>query len=200
MLFRSLADLERLFKVERLNKSPAVFDYQKLEWYNGQYIRMKSDVQLAEMVRPFLAEAGLTIPGDAYLVAAMPLVKERLKFLTDAPAMLRYLFEEPALPPAEEFIPKKLDAARTAGLLAAAAALLPQLPVDDVPACEAAFRAEAERIGAKFGDLMMPLRVAVTGSRVSPPLFESIALLGAEKAAQRAKRALLAINGAMQQR
>lgn len=185
-----LADLERLFKIERLNKAPAVFDYQKLEWYNGQYIRMKTDAELATLVRPFLAEAGLAAPSDAFLVEAMPLVKERLKFLTDAPAMMRYLFEEPSLPVAEDFIPKKLDKARAAELLSAAAALLPSCDAKDVPACEAAFRAEAERLGAKFGDLMMPLRVAVTGSRVSPPLFESIALIGVERAAARAGRAV----------
>ena len=184
-----LADLERLFKVEKLNKAPAVFDYQKLEWYNGQYIRMKGDAELAALVAPFLEAAGLAPVDGAFLAAAMPLVRERLKFLADAPAMMRYLFEEPALPAAEEFIPKKLDAARAAELLAAAERLLPGLDPHEVPACEAAFRAEAERLGAKFGDLMMPLRVAITGSRVSPPLFESIALLGLERSLARIGRA-----------
>jgi glutamyl-tRNA synthetase len=185
----SLPELGRLFKVEKINKASAIFDYQKLEWYNGQYIRMKPDAELAGLVRPFLEGAGLSAPSEAFLVAAMPLVKERLKLLADAPSMMRYLFEEPALPAAEEFIPKKLDRARAAELLAAAAALLPSCDASDVPACEAAFRAEAERLGAKFGDLMAPLRVAVTGSRVSPPLFESIALLGIERSLRRVEAA-----------
>jgi glutamyl-tRNA synthetase len=178
-----LSDLERLFKVERINKSPAVFDYQKLEWYNGQYLRQKSDRELLDLVLPFMAEAGIVGAAPdarttALLVAAMPLVKERLHFLADAPSMLRYLLEEPALPAVPEFIPKKLDAERAAEMLAAAAALLPSCDLDDLPATELLFRAEAERLGAKLGDLLLPLRVAVTGSRVSPPLFESIALLG----------------------
>ncbi|MBL8968381.1 MAG: glutamate--tRNA ligase [Spirochaetaceae bacterium] len=196
----TLKELEGLFRVEKLNKASAVFDYTKLEWYNGQYIRMKTDAELAALVMPFLAAAGLVAAGSdgapapgpaqaAVVLGAMPLVKERLKFLTDAAPMMRYLFEEPALPAPEEFIPKKLDAARAAELLAAAAALLPSCDLADVPACEAAFRAEAERLGAKFGDLMMPLRVAATGSRVSPPLFESIHLVGLEKCLARIERA-----------
>ncbi|MGA2544940.1 MAG: glutamate--tRNA ligase [Rectinemataceae bacterium] len=190
-----LKDLERLFKIERLNKAPATFDYQKLEWYNGQYIRMKADEELRDLVMPYLVQAGLVAkePNDAAMalvLGAMPLVKERLRFLTDAPIMMRYLFEEPPLPPSAEFIPKKLDKARTAELLAADGELLRSCDLSDLAATEAGYRAEAERLGAKFGDLMMPLRVAVTGSRVSPPLFESIRLIGIPKAIERVGRAL----------
>jgi len=195
----SLAELERLFKAEKLNKAPAVFDYQKLEWYNGQYIRMKDDAALAALVMPFLAEAGL-VDGSApsqeresFALAAMPLVKERLKFLTDAPAMMRYLFEEPPVPAAEEFVPKKLDKARAAELLAAAGALLGSCDFGDIEGTEAKFRAEAERVGAKFGDLMALLRVAITGARVSPPLFESIRIIGTDRARSRVERALAAL-------
>jgi glutamyl-tRNA synthetase len=195
----SLAELVRLFKAEKLNKAPAVFDYQKLEWYNGQYIRMKDDAALAALVMPFLAEAGLvTSPApskdeERVVLAAMPLVKERLKLLTDASAMMRYLFEEPPVPAAEEFVPKKLDRARAAELLAAAGTLLASCDMGDIEGTEAKFRAEAERIGAKFGDFMAPLRVAVTGARVSPPLFESIKIIGIERAAARVERALAAL-------
>jgi glutamyl-tRNA synthetase len=192
----SLADLERLFKVEKLNKAPAIFDYQKLEWFNGQYIRMKGDAELRDLVMPYLVQAGLVGSGtgapseseSALVLGAMPLVKERLKFLTDAPLMMRYLFEEPAAPAAEEFIPKKLDRARASELLAAGGALLGSCDLSDLPGTEAKYRAEAERLGAKFGDLMMPLRVAVTGARVSPPLFESIRLIGMPKALERIER------------
>ncbi len=195
----SLADLERLFKVERLNKAPAIFDYQKLEWYNGQYIRLKSDADLLGLVMPYLVQAGLLAEAPApeprsLALGAMPLVKERLRFLADAPIMLRYLFEEPPVPAPEEFIPKKLDKARAAELLAAGGALLPSCDLSDLEATEARYRAEAERLGAKFGDLMMPLRVAVTGSRVSPPLFESIRLIGIPKATARIGRAVAALS------
>jgi glutamyl-tRNA synthetase len=161
-------------------------------------MRAKSDAELLAAIRPFLVESGLlkgeATAADGLALAAIPLVKERLHFLADAPAMMRYLFEEPALAPREDFIPKKLDSGRAAELLAAAAALLPSCELSSIPDCEAKFRAEAERLGAKFGDLMMPVRVAVTGARVSPPLFESIALLGLDKSLARieAARKLLA--------
>jgi glutamyl-tRNA synthetase len=194
-----LADLERLFKVERLNKAPATFDYQKLEWYNGQYIRLKGDADLRDLVLPYLVQAGLVAAApspevSALVLGAMPLVKERLRFLADAPIMMRYLFEEPPQPACEEFIPKKLDKARAAELLSAAGALLHSCDLSDLAATEAAYRAEAERLGAKFGDLMMPLRVAVTGSRISPPLFESIRLMGLPKAQARIERGLEALS------
>jgi glutamyl-tRNA synthetase len=127
------------------------------------------------------------------VLGAMPLVKERLRLLADAPIMMRYLFEEPPLPAAEEFIPKKLDKARAAELLAAAGSLLASCDLADLEATEARYRAQAESIGAKFGDLMMPFRVAVTGSRVSPPLFESIRLIGVPKALARVERAVAAL-------
>jgi glutamyl-tRNA synthetase len=195
-----LADLERLFKIEKLNKAPAVFDYQKLEWYNGQYIRLTTDDALCELVMPALAAAGIvavpaTAAERALALGAMPLVRERLKFVTDAPAMMRYLFEEPPVAAAEEFVPKKLDKARAAELLAAAGALLPSCDLADLPATEAKYRAEAERLGAKFGDLMMPLRVAITGSRVSPPLFESIRLIGLTRALERVERSKRSLAG-----
>lgn len=189
-----LGELERLFRLDKINKSPAVFDYQRLEWFNGQYIRQKTDEELAGLLVPFLADAGLVAPSPlpehtALILGAMPIVKERLKFLSDAPTIMRYLFEEPPLAPREDFIPKKLDVPRTVELLGHAAELLPSCALSDIPACETKFRAEAERIGAKFGDLMMPLRVAITGSRVSPPLFESIRLLGLERSLGRVEKA-----------
>lgn len=192
----TLEEMARLFKIERLNKAPAVFDYQKLEWYNGQYIRQKSDRELAALVLPYLAEAGLLGsdalsrgPGDLE-VAAMPLVRERLKFLADAPKVMAYLYRSPEMPPEEEFLPKKLDRQGTVRMLEAAAHLVDEIDFSAVEAAEEIFRAKAAEMGAKLGDLMMPLRVAVTGSRVSPPLFDSIRLLGARECSSRISAAI----------
>jgi len=189
-----LEDLGRLFRLEKINKAPAIFDYQKLEWFNGQYIRLKGDAELLELVLPYLSEKGYVEPSPSsehrsLLLAAMPLVRERLKFLSDAPAIMAYLFEDPPLAPVEDFIPKKLDAARTVELLSLDAELLRGADLSDLPAAEAGFRAEAEKRGVKLGDLLMPLRVAVTGSRVSPPLFESIRLLGLKRSLSRIEAA-----------
>lgn len=197
----SLEDLARLFKIEHINKAPAVFDYVKLEWFNGQYIRTYDDSGLADLIEPVLSDAGLigSPPSDAekdIVMAAAPLVRERLKFTTDAAESLAFLFNEPAVPPVAEMLPKKLDAAATAGVLEAARELLIQVGVADHDAIEAAFRQKAESTGRKLGDLLMPLRMAVTGTKVSPPLFESIRVLGVDKALPRIDRALEALRAA----
>jgi len=189
-----LADMERLFSIEHLNKAPAIFDYKRLEWFNGQYIRMKEDAVLAALLKPYLVEAGLVKPddaaADAAILAAMPLAKERLHFLSDAPAVMGFLFTEPPMPAPEEFFPKKFDAAATKRALGAARDLLAaRYPASDEE-FEEAFRAKATELGLKLGDMLMPLRVAVTGSRASPPLFASIRQLGLERALARTDRAL----------
>lgn len=194
----SLEELAALFRMDKINKAPAVFDYVKLEWFNGQYIRMLSDEDLVTRVTPFMIDAGLvasppTSDQNATMMAAAPLVCERLKYLSDAPDALRFLFAEPDVPPAEEFIPKKLDLQATIRALGAARDLLPQVDVTDHDSTEAAYRAKAAETGFKLGDLLMPLRVAVTGTKVSPPLFQSIAVLGVDVAIARADRAIAAL-------
>lgn len=181
----TLDELVSLFRIEHLNKSPAVFDYQKLEWFNGHYIRQKSDEELASLVRPFLVQAGLRAEHDPDMDAlersAMPLVRERLKFLADAPAIMAYLYKRLDMPPREDFIPKKADAETAAAMLEECRVLLAGHGLDDIPSVEEAFRARAVEIGRKLGDLLMPLRVAITYSRVSPPLFESMKILGLQE-------------------
>ncbi len=199
----SLAELASSFSIEKLNKAPAVFDYKKLEWFNGQYIRMKDDVELARLIEPYAVETGLFgEPGKApdgagkkRLKDAIPLVKERISFLKDAAPMMAYLFKEPALPAKEDFIPKKLDAARTIELLEKGLELLPRFASAGEEEAEALARSTAEAMGAKLGDLLMPLRVAMTGAKVSPPLMGSIRILGAEEAKKRAERAIGHLKG-----
>ncbi len=190
----SLQELEQLFSLERLNKAPAVFDYKKLDWFNGLYIRKLPPDRLAELLLPYLRREGLV--GDppsgreAELARGLvPLVQERLVLLADVVPLARFLFREVS-PAAEDLVPKKLDRARAAELLRQAAGLLPDFERRDEQGNEAAFRGLAEKLGVKLGDLLQPLRVAVTGSRVSPPLFASLALLGAEEALARVQRAL----------
>ena len=195
----SLEELGKLFRLEKINKAPAIFDYQKLEWFNGQYIRQKSDEELFELVLPYLSDAGLVDPSPdkehrRLVLGAMPLVRERLKFLSDAPGIMAYLFKDPPFAAKEEFVPKKLDIAKAEAILALDASVLKVCDVDDIPGSEEKFRAAVSASGFKFGDLLMPLRVAVTGAKVSPPLFESIRLLGLETTLARveAARAFLA--------
>jgi glutamyl-tRNA synthetase len=196
----TLEELVERFSLEKLCKAPAVFDYKKLEWYNGLYIRMKSDEELARLCLPFAVAAGLfadtgsAAPSPEQLrgfKAAMPLIKERISFLSEAPEKLAYLFKEPTLPDAQEFIPKKHDLAQTIKLLLLGRELVkPLAEAEDDGQAESFIKGEAEKNAVKLGDLMMPLRVAVTGSRVSPPLFGSLRILGAERSLSRVQKAL----------
>jgi glutamyl-tRNA synthetase len=195
----TLAELASLFSLDKLNKAPAVFDYKKLEWYNGQYIRMMRAEALAGLCLPYAAGAGLfgaegrepSTEQRRIFTAAMPLVRERLNFLSEAPAKVAYLFNEPAIPPAEDFIPKKADLAQTIHLLHLAREFVrPLAEAAGDEAAEMLIKEQAEKNAVKLGDLMMPLRVAITGARVSPPLFGSLRILGAECSLRRIDRAL----------
>ncbi|MFA6507363.1 MAG: glutamate--tRNA ligase [Treponemataceae bacterium] len=196
-----LADLAKLFKLEKLNKAPAVFDYKKLEWFNGQYIRLKSDEELVSLSLPYAVSGGLfgvtgaepSAEQKKIFISAMPLVKERLSFLHEIPGKLRYLFEEPTVPASEEFIPKKSDLAAARSLLELGRSFVGEMAGLDDAAAEELIKRRAEEAGVKLGDLMMPLRVAITGARVSPPLFGSVRILGKEKSLVRVDRALEAL-------
>jgi len=185
----TLNELEELFSLERLNKSPGVFDYEKLDWFNGMYIRSRSRSELAALIAPWLAQAGLPSADAAVLEGVAGLVQERVKTLAEVPAMARFIFEEPAAPAAGDLVPKKGDAASAITALQRLRDLLPSLD-GTAEESEARLRALAEELGVKLGDLLMPLRVAVTGSRVSPPLVESIRVMGAEAARRRTDRAI----------
>jgi glutamyl-tRNA synthetase len=194
----TVGELAERFSLEKLNKAPAVFDYKKLEWYNAEYIRMRGDEELAALALPYAVEDGLFgKPGDApaaadraVFTAAMPLIRERVSLLSEIPGKLGYLFKEPAVPPAAEFMPKKPDPGETIRLLRIGRDLTAPLAGLDDTEAEVLVKERAEKEGLKLGNLLMPLRVAVTGARVSPPLFGSIRLLGAERSLARVDRAL----------
>jgi glutamyl-tRNA synthetase len=201
----TLEELARLFSLEKLNKAPAVFDYKKLEWYNGQYIRMKSSGELADLILPYALEAGLFGAGGPdetqkkIFTEGMALIRERLVFPGEGPAKLAYLFSEPLLPPPEEFFPKKADLRTTIGLLEKGLLLVSEIALMSDEEAENRIRDCAGKAGVKPGDLMMPLRVAVTGTRVSPPLLGSLKLLGKDRAASRISKALAALKSALQE-
>ncbi|MFW5826464.1 MAG: glutamate--tRNA ligase, partial [Alkalispirochaeta sp.] len=199
--FFTRSELEELFSIEKINKAPAVFDYKKLDWYNGHYIRECDDERLVDLLMPYIQEAGWAGSSDAAaataaadrqrLAALLPLIKERLKTLADVTDLLRFVYEDVTEWSLEDLIPKKATAAEALQWLDAATAVLKNEPLPapgDDAAEEAhteALRQAAEEQGTKLGNLMMPLRVAITGSRVSPPLVGSIRELGMDEALRR---------------
>ncbi|MDR3200460.1 MAG: glutamate--tRNA ligase [Spirochaetales bacterium] len=191
----SRTDLEKLFTLDKLNKAAAVFDYKKLEWFNGVYIRERADDSLAKELAPFLQKAGVTgSPAspdeEKLLLQALPIIKERLKFLADAPELVRFIFKDAPVYTAEDLLPKKVGAADALRYLGETKTLMSGFFDKTDEENEADFRALAEKLGTKLGNVLGPLRVAVTGSKVSPPLFESIRLVGKEKTLARIDRAL----------
>jgi glutamyl-tRNA synthetase len=185
-------ELESLFSAERINKAPAVFDYKKLDWYNGQYIRQCADERLVDLLMPYVEEAGWTTedaPHDrARLASFLPLIRERLKVLSDVVPLLRFVYERVTTWPLEELVPNKATPADALAWLDRAVAVLKEHGIpepDGEEALDDALRHAAEAAGTKLGNLMMPLRVAVTGSRVSPPLVGSMRELGWETVQER---------------
>jgi glutamyl-tRNA synthetase len=178
----TLDELAQRFEIGKVHKGGAVFDAERLDHINGVYIRSLADEQLALRLRPFIPE-GL---DDVALLRIVPLIKERLVRLGDATELVAFLLEPDgevaARYTAEELVPKKADAASTASALARARDVLAALDPADFSAevLEARCRAAAEELGWKAGDFFRPIRLAITGRAVSPPLFGSLELLGRE--------------------
>ncbi|MDR1216111.1 MAG: glutamate--tRNA ligase [Treponema sp.] len=194
----TLEEFAASFNIDKLNKAPAVFDYKKLDWFNGLYIRTKTNEELAELALPYCK--GLVKENSTLFIGAMALIKERISLLSEIPSKIAYLFEEPPLSEPSEFFPKKADLAKTVELLELGKPLASaSYPKNDEEA-EAFFKEEAEKVaavaGVKIGDVMMPLRVAITGARVSPPLLGSLRLLGQEKALARVEKSLSLLKAA----
>ena len=119
---------------------------------------------------------------------------QKVKQWYDKSQMVHFLFTEPAVPAKENIIPKKLDEAKTKEVLEKAKAFVAVVFEKGHDEAEAFAKATAEEMGIKLGDFMMPVRMAVTGSRVSPPLIGSIQILGKEESLSRIERTLAAFN------
>ncbi len=180
-------EFEREFTLERVTTSGPVFDLVKLTAINGKHIRMLSDDELYERLQPYLP------PGldQDRVRRAVPLIKDRLTRLGEFMDLVGFLFEpvpdyDPAL-----LVPKKSTPQQAVEALTQVRHLLESLPEPWThEPWEAGMRAIAERLGMKAGDVFMILRVAVTGSTVSPPLFGSIEILGKRETLARVDSAL----------
>ena len=168
----SREDLVRLFTLERVGASPAVFDYDKLRHLNGVYLRALSADDYADALLGWLREQSYEW-DEALVRAAAPLVQEKIGTFAEFPAFAGFFFER-VTPDAE-----LLDG--SGPLLAEARAVLADVEPFDSERIEAALRSLAEREGLKPRQAFQPIRAAVTGSNVSPGLFESIELLGREE-------------------
>jgi len=172
-------ELTERFTLERVGASPATLDYQKLDWMNGTYLRALAPEAYADELVGYLREQGYDWP-DERIRAAAPLVQEKIERFGQFPDFAGFLFAR-----RNGFDPKSLDA----DLLAAAEETLAGVEPFTAEAIEQALRELAERVGQKPREAFQPIRVAVTGSTVSPGLFESIELLGREETLARIRDA-----------
>jgi glutamyl-tRNA synthetase len=188
----TLDELVERFDITKVHKGGAIFDEDRLDHLNGVYIRALSDEQLALRLRPWIPEA----IADADLVRMVPLVRERLVKLADAPELLGFVWEPDEVVASwyvpELLHPKKGGPEEARAALGRAVELLAELDEADFSAevLEQRCRAAAESLGMKAGDFFTPIRVAVTGRTVSPPLFDSLELLGRDRALARIRAAL----------
>ena len=179
----SIDELIERFSLERVAKNPAAFDVGKLEWLNGHYIRAASRDDLVAALAPVCRARGLDVDGQrgrGALEAVVPLIAERLKRLDEAPGMIAFLFGAIEL---DERARATVDG--QAGYLGAAAGALEALDKWTSTAIEEALRALAAERDLKPKQAFQPIRAAVTGTLVSPPLFESLEILGREETIRR---------------
>ncbi|HET7225772.1 MAG TPA: glutamate--tRNA ligase [Candidatus Eisenbacteria bacterium] len=186
----TLAELERVFSLERVNPNPAVFNMEKLEWMNGQHLKRLPEEERARRVREFLAARGADVArhADGFWVALVHAIGERLKTLADVETYGAFALHERLTvdPVAWTELLEKHDIASRLVTLA------DRLEADaafSLESLEQATRGLAKELGIKAGDLMMPARIALTGRRVAPGLFEVMALLGRARTAERLRDA-----------
>jgi nondiscriminating glutamyl-tRNA synthetase len=188
----SLDELVARFELEAVHKGGAVFDLERLEWLNGQWIRRLPATEIVDRLRPFLEAAAAAgridrVPSDDEIAVLVPMVQERLPVLGAIGDLVGFLFVDrldldPAL-----LVPKRWDRATArAGLVAARETIAAVPPVVfEADELEPPLRALAESRGWKAGDLFMTIRVAVTGRTATPPLFDTIVALGRERTLER---------------
>lgn len=187
--FFNLRDLVEKFSLEKLNPSPAAINYTKLDHFNGLHIRALPVSELARRMKPYFLAKGIH-PDDATLLRIAPIVHERLQGMDDAPELAGFFFKAEVEPDPAELVIKDLTPAESADLARKIAKVLEQLPDMNMETAEPPMREVVEQSGLKAGQVFGLMRIAITGQKVSPPLFESMQIIGKDKVVARMRRAV----------
>jgi len=184
----SREELVQYFSLEHVGKSAAVFNAEKLQWLNFQYLKAMTAADLADAVCPFLQQSGLPVPTDrAWLIRAVATLQERAKTLVELAESLRFYVSD------EITIDAKAGAKHLTAQIAPALTDLTgrfeRLPAWDDRSIEAAFQETMAAYELPLGKLAQPVRVAVTGGTASPGIFEVLVLLGRERTLARLRSA-----------
>jgi glutamyl-tRNA synthetase len=172
----TLEELVKEFTLERVGKSGAVFNLDKLNWMNTQYVRRTPVDELMSAVRPAVVAAGMDPGPDDYLRAAIELMRDRVDRVEDFVTFSPYLFKDPES--YDDGARGKYWKAETPGLISAVREALAADGPFDVAGIESAVRSTAAAHGLNASKLIHPLRLAVSGMAIGPGLFELMALLG----------------------
>jgi glutamyl-tRNA synthetase len=170
-------ELIERFSLERVVPSPATLDYKKLDWMNGMYLRALQPDEYAHFLERWLREHEIDWPRQR-VFATVPLVQEKIEKFSQYPDFVRFLFEDVAPPDGVD-----------GKVVAAAADRLAQLPTWEASAIEEDLRGLVDELGEKPRTAFAPIRLAVTGSTISPGLFESLELLGRDESLRRLRAA-----------
>jgi glutamyl-tRNA synthetase len=184
----SLQDLVKEFSLERVGKSGAVFNLEKLRWMNTQHLRLKSDEELFVLLEPHLATANFYPAEKPYVLNVIHLMKERVDNVEEFISFGGYFFADPEA--YDEQAKRKNWKPESSTYLADAILSIRGLAAFDEKSIEEVVRTIAEKHGVGAGKLIHPIRLALTGVGLGPGLFELMAVLGKETCLRRLEQAL----------
>ena len=187
--FFRMDDLIEKFSLDKLNPAPAAINFTKLDHFNGLHIRALPVDDLARRVKPYFEQAGYVV-DDNKLFKIAPIIQVRMVTLDEAPGMAGFFFKDDVTQAPEDLVGSKMTVPESAAAARRAFDLLASLSEITLESAEPPMRLLAEELGLSAGQLFGILRVAVTGQKVSPPLFESMAIIGKEQVLERVKAAI----------
>jgi glutamyl-tRNA synthetase len=185
----TLDQMVERFSIDNLTPSPAAINFQRLDHFNAAHIRLLSTEDLAARVKPYFVGEELVV-DDAVLLKVVPLIRERLVTLDDCLSFGAFFFKERVVPNPEELVVKGLDAKQSVEIARKSHEILSGLPDFTHETAEPPMRAFVEQSGYNVNQVFGLLRVATTGQKISPPLFESMEIIGRERCLARIKNAI----------
>lgn len=184
-----MQDMIARFDLDHLTASPAAINFAKLDHFNAAHIRLLSEADLATRIRPYFVRSDLPVQDDMLRKIA-PLLKPRLTTLDDAVSMAGFFFRENVRANQEELVPKGLTPAQALDATRQSLTVIQEADPFTVENVEPKMRELVERLGLSAGQVFGILRAAVTGQKVSPPLFESMEIIGKDKVLGRVRAAV----------
>jgi glutamyl-tRNA synthetase len=184
-----MQNLIEKFSLEHLNPSPAAINFTKLDHFNGTHIRNLDSEDLTRRLIPYLTHAGYEV-DEGILFRAIPIIRERLVTLDDVIPFAGFLFREEIDYDPEDLVGEKLTTSDSLTIAERSLQLLEGLPDITKEQAEPPLRDMVEQLGYSPGQVFGLLRVAVTGQKVSPPLFETMEIVGKDKVLQRIQKAI----------